>query len=67
MKTNKQRIANVFDCDLYRLITQASRNSEDDNVRDSEAWKSVERALRGARMTVRILMHPEDRDGTEGE
>lgn len=64
VKTSNQTSANKFDMDLYRLIHRARSYSEDRG--HGKQWQVVARSLAAARPTVRDMMHPNDREGTEG-
>lgn len=58
-RTNDQKLANEFDADLYRLIATAES-------RKGKGYAETLQLLRKARTPVRMLMHPADREGTEG-
>lgn len=62
-RTQAQRDADVFDCELYRLILRAERFAE---ASKDNKWRGVRTRLIQARLLVRDFMHPDDRKGTEG-
>lgn len=53
-RTDEQRCADDFDCDLYRLISRA----------EQRGWHTIAAALREARPLVRAKMSAEDRERT---
>ena len=69
-RTEEQATANTFDCDLYRLISRAEYETDKEKgnrhpLKRAE-WREVVYSLKVARAAVRLLMHPNDRKGTEG-
>ena len=58
-RTNDEAFANEMDCDLYRLLLRAERQSKQD-----KHWCKVVRALRDARPHIRVRMHAKDRADT---
>jgi hypothetical protein len=61
VKTANQTAANVFDCDLYRLIVRAEKNAEHSDGASRANWTEVVARLRKARTMVRLMMHEQDR------
>lgn len=57
-RTADQKLADDLDCDLYRIIIKAERQSKD------KRWRQVAKALREARPHIRALMHADDRRET---
>lgn len=64
-RTEEQKFADSFDCDLYRLIDRAETYARK-NIRLSPHWLEVSARLRDARILVRYKMHEDDLKGTEG-
>jgi hypothetical protein len=58
-RTDAQRLANEMDCDIYRFILWAERES----VKDKQ-WLRVVQALKAARPPIRGRMHADDRAQT---
>lgn len=63
-RTSQQKEANEIDMELYRLTdriySMSSKSMFKDELRESS------RKVESARYGVRLVMHPEDRKGTEG-
>ena len=55
-RTLTQRKADEMDMELYRLYRQA----------EDFGWPNVCRHIKAARSNVRMMMHPKDREATEG-
>jgi hypothetical protein len=66
-RTTLERDADYIDCDLYRLITRVERLYDTHKSRDSYARDNLAKslkALRKARVGLRVLMHETDREET---
>lgn len=66
-RTQLQRDADIIDCDLYRIVTRVERLYDTHKERDTYARKNLAeslRALRSARVGLRVLMHESDREQT---
>lgn len=60
-RTPAERAADQFDADLYRLVTEATRNAY--NLKHGSAgpkWAKIADALRSVRPSVREMMHEND-------
>ena len=65
-RTEMQKSANRFDCDLYRLLSGAS-NFATSGPREYRAkWDHIAAILHEARPLVRLMMHRDDLKGTVG-
>jgi len=61
LRTEAQRMADAIDSDLARNLMRAEKTSEFAN---DAGWQNVIQSLRAARLHVRLLMNPNDRDAT---
>lgn len=69
-RTPLQKIANDFDCELFRLLDTAAEIGRgnggvrtDQRIRDD--WKEVAYALQNARPYIRKMMHKDDQAETQ--
>lgn len=62
-RTQLQSDANRIDCNLYRVIS-AIENLADEHERHKSALLSMAATLQVERVTLRMLMHAEDLEGT---
>lgn len=62
-RTPEQRRADLFDCDLYSLISIAEK-AADERGRNWGKWNAARTRLIQARLLVRDLMHPDDQKDT---
>ena len=62
LRTEAQRMADAIDSDLAICLRRAEKTSE--YAHDDTGWQNVMQSLRAARVHVRLLMNPNDRDAT---
>ena len=63
-RTSQQKEANEIDMELFRLMNRIYGLSENSMFKDE--LREASRKVESARYGVRLVMHPEDRKGTEG-
>ena len=63
-RTQSERNADLFDCDLHQLSRRAERYAGDKKTIDEKKWDSVSLKLSQLRVSVRSMMAKRDRDET---